>query len=39
MRAIVAADFAKALQTIKSSVSVDQLKHYDQWTKEFGTAT
>jgi len=39
VRAILAADFAKALRTIKSSVSQDQLKHYDQWTKDFGTST
>ncbi|QDZ23925.1 spastin [Chloropicon primus] len=38
LRPINASDFRKALETIKSSVSVDQLRHYEEWTKDFGTS-
>jgi spastin len=37
LRPITGKDFAKALQTIKSSVSQDQLAQYDTFTKDFGT--
>ena len=38
VRPIISKDFSKALQTIKSSVSADQLARYDLFTKDFGTA-
>ena len=38
IRPMSAKDFQMALQTIKSSVSPEQLDHYDSWTKEFGSA-
>ena len=37
LRPMNAKDFNKALQTIKSSCSMEQLAQYDNFTKEFGT--
>jgi len=39
VRPMTAEDFRQALLTIKSSVSKDQLDHYERWTREFGTST
>jgi len=39
VRPVVAQDFVKAMQAIKPSVSSNQLKQYEDWTKNFGTKT
>ena len=39
VRPMTAEDFRQALLTIKSSVSKDQLDHYERWPREFGTST
>ena len=37
VRPIYVGDFGAALQSIRPSVSQEQLAKYEQWTRQFGT--
>ena len=39
VRPIACKDFAEALRQVKSSVSKNQIKHFEEWNREFGSGS